>query len=462
MGFFSSIVKAVTGAAKSIAGSKIGQLALGYVTGPVSSMLINMAVSAVLSKVFAKKPKANYQQQLSARTEMVKQAIITRDTVYGETKKSGGILFMEGTNNNKDLHLVIQLASHEIQSIDKIYFGEDELTLTSGGTDSNGDTRFIVTAPAQYETESRFTRKTNTLIVNSYVDVEYRTALPFGGYNIVSGKGILRGTTSIALVSDTAFTITTADTLNINGVSYGISSGGSSSASGARHNLTVTISEGLRTDVRATAINYTGAFGNRERITPYRNNANTPKPFLSGTTTETENAIIASHSFTSADTDDLVVRIKKHLGSDDQVADADLVSEVSQWTQSHRLQGIAYLYVKLKYDVDAFPTGIPNISAEIKGKKVLDFRDGTTAFSSNPALCLYDYLTDTRFGLATPTGNIDTTSFTTVANICDEDISLAGGGTENRYESHGIVYSNVDPMTAIDELLGSMLGVLSY
>ena len=35
MGFFSSIVKAVTGAAKSIAGSKIGQLALGYVTGPV-------------------------------------------------------------------------------------------------------------------------------------------------------------------------------------------------------------------------------------------------------------------------------------------------------------------------------------------------------------------------------------------------------------------------------------------
>ena len=429
---------------------------------PIQSFLVSMAVSAVLSKVFAKKPKANYQQQLSARTEMVKQAIITRDTVYGETKKSGGILFMEGTNNNKDLHVVIQLASHEIQSIDKIYFGEDELTLTSGGTDSNGDTRFIVTAPEKYATESRFTRQTQTLVVNNYVDVEYRTALPFGGYNIVSGKGILRGTTSIALVSDTAFTITTADTLNINGVSYGISSGGSSSASGARHNLTVTISEGLRTDVRATAINYTGAFGNRERITPYRNNANTPKPYLSGTTTEISSAIIASHGFLSADTDDLVVRIKKHLGSDDQVADADLVSEVSQWTQSHRLQGIAYLYVKLKYDVDAFPTGIPNISAEIKGKKILDFRDGTTAFSSNPALCLYDYLTDTRFGLATPTANIDTTSFTTVANICDEDISLAGGGTENRYESHGIVYSNVDPMTAIDELLGSMLGVLSY
>lgn len=422
----------------------------------------NMLVSAVLSKAFARKPKTNYQSQLQARTEMVKQAIITRDTVYGETKKSGGILFMESTNNNKDLHVVVQLASHEIQAIDKIYFGEDELTLASGGTDSNGDTRFIVTAPEKYATESRFTTKTNTLIVNSYVDVEYRTALPFGGYNIVSGKGILRGTTSIALVSDTAFTITTADTLNINGVSYGISSGGSSSQSGARHNLTVTISEGLRTDVRATSITYSAPFGATSRITPYRNNVNTPKPFLSGTTTEINSAIVASHSFTSADTDDLVVRIKKHLGSDSQVADADLVSEVSQWTQSHRLQGISYLYVKLKYDADAFPQGIPNISAEIKGKKVLDFRDGTTAFSKNPALILYDYLSDTRFGLSVPTSQIDTTSFTTVANICDENITLAGGGTENRYEANGIIYSNVDPMTAIDEIIGSMLGILSY
>lgn len=422
----------------------------------------NMLVSAVLSKAFARKPKTNYQSQLQARTEMVKQAIITRDTVYGETKKSGGILFMESTNNNKDLHVVVQLASHEIQAIDKIYFGEDELTLASGGTDSNGDTRFIVTAPQKYATESRFTTKTNTLIVNSYVDVEYRTALPFGGYNIVSGKGILRGTTSIDLVSDTAFTITTSDTLNINGVSYGISSGGSSSQSGTRHNLTVTISEGLRTDVRATSITYSAPFGATSRITPYRNNANTPKPFLSGTTTEINSAIVASHSFTSADTDDLVVRIKKHLGSDSQVADADLVSEVSQWTQSHRLQGISYLYVKLKYDADAFPQGIPNISAEIKGKKVLDFRDGTTAFSKNPALILYDYLSDTRFGLSVPTSQIDTTSFTTVANICDEDISLAGGGTENRYEANGIIYSNVDPMTAIDEIIGSMLGILSY
>ena len=39
-------------------------------------------------------------------------------------------------------------------------------------------------------------------------------------------------------------------------------------------------------------------------------------------------------------------RIKKHLGADAQSADADLVSEISQWTTNHRLRGISYLYVR--------------------------------------------------------------------------------------------------------------------
>jgi hypothetical protein len=450
------------GIVDSIVSSTIGKAVISFATGGIGGFLTNLAVSAVLSKVLAKKPKVNYSQQLQARTEMVKQPIIPRDTVYGETKKSGGILFMESTNNNQDLHMVVQLASHEIQSIDKIYFGDEELTLTSGGNDANGITRQIVSAPAKYATESRFTTKTNTFVVSSYVDIKVAKKLPFGGNTIVNGKGLAKGTTSIVLISDVAFTIGTSDTLNIVGVTYSISSGGSSSASGSRHTLTVTISEGLRTDVQATSITSAGPGGRTDRVVPYRENPFFPLPFLSGTTNTVNFAIPVRHTFTSAESEDLTVRIKQHLGSDTQVADVDLVSEVSQWTTAHRLQGIAYLYVRLKYDADAFPSGIPNISAEIKGKKILDFRTGSTAFSSNPALVLYDYLSDTRFGLSVPTSQIDTTSFTTVANICDEDISLAGGGTENRYEAHGIIYSNVQPMQAIDEIIGSMLGVLSY
>jgi len=432
-------------------------------TNFIGGFLINLAISAVLSKVFAKKPKANYAQQLQARTEMVKQPIIPRDTVYGETKKSGGILFMESTNNNQDLHVIVQMASHEIQSIDKVYFGEDELTLASAGTDSNGVTQFKVTSPSKYATESRFTNKTRTLVVSEYVSMPFNRQLPFGGNAVENGKGIQKGTTVVTLISDVAFTVATTDNININGVNYGVSSGGTASGSGTRFTLAVTLSSGLQTDVRATSITYGAQSPSGQiqtRITPYNDNPNTPKPFLAGTTQESSYAIIASQTFT--DTSDLTVRIKQHLGTDTQQADADLVSEVSQWTTSHMLSGIAYLYVKLKYDADVFPQGIPNISAEIKGKKVLDFRTGSTAFSKNPALILHDYLSDTRFGLSVPLTQIDTTSFTTVANICDEDISLSGGGTENRYEANGIIYSNVEPMTAIDEITGSMLGILSY
>ena len=47
---------------------------------------------------------------------------------------------------------------------------------------------------------------------------------------------------------------------------------------------------------------------------------------------------------------DGLVRIKKHLGTAAQTADSDLVSDVGEWTSNHRLRGIAYIYVRLKWD----------------------------------------------------------------------------------------------------------------
>lgn len=92
------------------------------------------------------------------------------------------------------------------------------------------------------------------------------------------------------------------------------------------------------------------------------------------------------------------IRIRKHLGTADQTADSLLVSEVSGWTVNHRLRGIAYIYCRLEYDRDIFPSGIPNFSAYIKGKKILDSRDSVTRYTSNVALMVKDYLTDTNVG----------------------------------------------------------------
>ena len=120
-----------------------------------------------------------------------------------------------------------------------------------------------------------------------------------------------------------------------------------------------------------------------------------------------------------------LITIKKHLGSSTQTVDTDLKSYAPNvWTSNHRLRGIAYLYVRLGWKEGLWPNGIPNISAIVKGKKLYDTRDTTTAYSTNSALAAYDYLTNSEYGLNVPTAEIDTDSFDTAANVCDESVSV--------------------------------------
>jgi hypothetical protein len=119
------------------------------------------------------------------------------------------------------------------------------------------------------------------------------------------------------------------------------------------------------------------------------------------------------------------VRLIKHLGTADQAADADLVSESLLWTSNHRARGIAYIYARFEYSADAFPNGVPVITTVVQGKKVYDPRTETTAYSSNAALCLRDYLISSGVAF---TSEIDDTLFSTAANICDETVTLDAGG----------------------------------
>ena len=157
-----------------------------------------------------------------------------------------------------------------------------------------------------------------------------------------------------------------------------------------------------------------------------------------------------------------LVRVKKHLGGSNQAADSNLVSEVSEWTGRHRLRGIAYVYVRLESDADAFPNGIPNVSALVKGKKLYDPRDGSTAYSTNPALVIRDYLTNASYGFAADSAEIDDTSFQTAANVCDESIALAAGGTESRYTCNGTIDSANAPRQTLEALLSPCGGIMTY
>ena len=155
------------------------------------------------------------------------------------------------------------------------------------------------------------------------------------------------------------------------------------------------------------------------------------------------------------------VHISQYKG-DQTAADSALVSASSKWTTNHKLLDTAYMVIKLTYDVDQFAQGLPNISTIIRGKKVLNPSDNSTAWSDNPALCVYDYLRDTKYGLGETAANILTATVTTAKGVCDETVSLAAGGTQKRYTINGVVDTANSIKSNIEQMLGSMIGRLVY
>lgn len=98
------------------------------------------------------------------------------------------------------------------------------------------------------------------------------------------------------------------------------------------------------------------------------------------------------------------VFVEKNLGTTTQAAFADLVTKSGgKWTTAHQQKGRAGVHVRLKWDANKFPNGVPNITFDIDGALVYDPRSSTRAFSSNAALCLADYLTSADYGLGAAT-----------------------------------------------------------
>ena len=163
--------------------------------------------------------------------------------------------------------------------------------------------------------------------------------------------------------------------------------------------------------------------------------------------------------------------IYKKLGSDTQTVETNLQTATSgltngKWTSNHRLRGIAYLYLQLTWNEEIWVGGIPNVSAMVKGKKVWDPRTSTSGYSANAALCLRDYLTDTRLGMAMDGTEMDDTAFIAAANICDEQVEVkpvtSPATYEKRYEANGVLYTSASPDENIGKLLSAMGGLIAY
>ena len=159
-----------------------------------------------------------------------------------------------------------------------------------------------------------------------------------------------------------------------------------------------------------------------------------------------------------------------HRGADAQTVDAELDSVFSAYDADTVGRGVAYIALKLTYDENVYPTGIPNVTAIVKGNRVWDPR-GTPAWahSDSPALCILDYLTSKRYGAGVAyaerdggaLSEIDEQSFIDAANYHDDVITM-GPGSDTRFTCNGRLDTGRPIARNLEDLLTACRSELIY
>lgn len=160
------------------------------------------------------------------------------------------------------------------------------------------------------------------------------------------------------------------------------------------------------------------------------------------------------------------VRIRTWLGAPGQNVGAALAAEYpSKITASDRFEGMAVAVVDLDYDEDVFPQGPPNITAVIRGAKIMDPRTGVTAWSDNSALCA-NYYARYAQGWALPADVIRTSDVIAAANESDIETTFTVRQADDstttvtlpRYRCGIVVPDGSDPREAMDDIMDTMAG----
>ena len=153
----------------------------------------------------------------------------------------------------------------------------------------------------------------------------------------------------------------------------------------------------------------------------------------------------------------------------DQISASGIITGNSDyWTDECVVQGHTYIALKMIYDKNYYP-GMPEFSFVLSGKSdIYDPRTKTRGWTANAALCIADYLTNPVFGFkaaydtdpnpAPGTPIVPTAELIAAANICDEQVPLALGGSEARYECNGAFSVDVRPGDVLQNMLTSCGG----
>ena len=173
-----------------------------------------------------------------------------------------------------------------------------------------------------------------------------------------------------------------------------------------------------------------------------------------------------------------LISIQSFFGLDNQSA-SSLLDETTNWTENHKLSGLAYVALRFKWNQDAY-NGLPEVRVTVRGKKIYDPRldstkggsgshrqdDPTTwVYSANSSLVLLDYLRNSRYGKGLPNDAFETNydTFKTSANTCDTQVTPYSGGTDiNLFETNAVLDTEKKLIENVRELLVPMRAIFNY
>lgn len=131
-----------------------------------------------LQSLLTPKPKNNLggtNIKNSGITQNVRQPISVRRGLYGEARIGGALTFIETTSNDQDLHMVLTLVDHEIESIDEVWF--DDISIPLDAIDGSGN---VTSGPYSGQVRLKFHLGTaaqtadSDLVAETSVDSNFR------------------------------------------------------------------------------------------------------------------------------------------------------------------------------------------------------------------------------------------------------------------------------------------------
>jgi len=156
------------------------------------------------------------------------------------------------------------------------------------------------------------------------------------------------------------------------------------------------------------------------------------------------------------------------------------------WSSYTEIQDEKYRYPNsalcyLRFDSRNF-SGIPQRKYLVKGLKVrlpsnatVDANTGSVSYSgiwngsfgsakwcSDPAWCLYDLMTDTRYGASIPESSLDKWDFYSCSKYANEGVPDGKGGNEPRFSIHLLINARDEVFNVIQELTSIFRGMAFY